>query len=66
MSFNLISIGKLDNEGYHNHLGDKKWKHSKASLILPKGKNINTLYKTKINIIKGDVNVVEHDSSIEL
>jgi hypothetical protein len=27
MCFNLISIGKLDDEGYHNYLGGGQWKN---------------------------------------
>ncbi|KAL6313455.1 hypothetical protein AAG906_004418 [Vitis piasezkii] len=30
MRFSLISIGKLDDEGYHSHLGKGKWKLTKA------------------------------------
>ena len=34
MRFSLISVGKLDDEGYHSHLGDGKWKLTKGSLVL--------------------------------
>jgi hypothetical protein len=34
MHFSLISIGKLDDEGYHNYLGGGQWKLCKGSLIL--------------------------------
>ena len=33
MSFSLISIGKLDDEVYHSHLGEGKWKLTKGSLV---------------------------------
>ena len=46
IGFNLITIGKLDDEGYHSHLGDGQWKLSKGSLILTRKKKINTPYKT--------------------
>ena len=46
MRFSLISIGKLDDEGYHSHIREGKWKLTKSSLILAKGKKNNTLYKT--------------------
>jgi hypothetical protein len=66
MSFNLISIGKLDDEGYHNYLGGGQWKLSKGSLILARGKKTSTLYKTDARLVKGDAVVVENENSIEL
>jgi hypothetical protein len=66
MRFSLISIGKLDDEGYHNYLGGGQWKLCKGSLILARGKKINTLYKTEARLVKGDVNVVENETSTEL
>jgi hypothetical protein len=66
MRFSLISIGKLDDEGYHNYLGGGHWKLCKGSLILARGKKINTLYKTETRLVKGDVNVVENETSTEL
>jgi hypothetical protein len=65
MLFSLIFIGKLDDEGYHNYLGGGQW-ICKGSLILARGKKINTLYKTKARLVKGDVNVVENETSTEL
>jgi len=35
---NLISTDKLDDEGYINHFGRAKWKLTKGSLIVAKGK----------------------------
>jgi hypothetical protein len=66
MRFSLISIGKLDDEGYHNYLGGGQWKLCKGSLILARGKKINTLYKTEARLVKEDVNVVENETSTEL
>ena len=40
MHFSLISIGKLDDEGYHCHLGEGKWKLSKGSLVLALGRTV--------------------------
>jgi hypothetical protein len=51
MRFNLIFIGKLDDEGYHNYLGGGQWKLSRDSLILARGKKINTLYKTNARLV---------------
>ena len=66
MRFSLISVGKLDNEGYQSHLGKGKWKLSKGSLVLTRGEKNNTLYKTKARLVKGEVNIVENEASIEL
>jgi hypothetical protein len=66
MRFNLISIRKLDDDGYHNYLGGGQWKLSKGSLILARGKKINTLYKTYARLVKGDAIVVENENSTEL
>jgi hypothetical protein len=66
MRFSLISIRKLDDEGYHNYLGGGQWKLCKGSLILARGNKINTLYKTEARLVKGDVNVVENETSTEL
>jgi hypothetical protein len=60
MRFSLISIGKLDDEDYHNYHGGGQWKLCKISLILIRGKKINTLYKTEARLVKGDVNVIEN------
>ena len=66
MRFNLISVGKLDDEGYHSHLGEGKWKLTKGSLVLARGKTNNTLYKTEVRLVKGEVNIVENEASTEL
>jgi transposase InsO family protein len=66
MRFSLISIGKLDDEGYHNYLGGGQWKLCNGSFILARGKKINTLYKTEARLVKEDVNFVENETSTEL
>ena len=63
MPFNLITVGKLDDEGYHSHLGDGKWKLTKGSLVLARRKENNTLYKTKARLVKEKVNIVEDEAS---
>ncbi|KAL6346988.1 hypothetical protein AAG906_012239 [Vitis piasezkii] len=45
MRFSLISVRKLDDEGYHSYLGEGK------------GKKNNTLYKTEARLVKGEVNI---------
>ena len=63
---NLISTGKLDDEGYNNHFGDGKWKLTKGSLVVAKGKKNSTLYSMEAKISKSEVNALENDSSTEL
>ncbi|KAL6345710.1 hypothetical protein AAG906_017451 [Vitis piasezkii] len=55
MRFSLSSVGKLDDEGYHSHLGEGKWKLTKGSLVLARRKKNNTLYNTKAKLVKGEV-----------
>ena len=66
MRFSFIFVRKLDDEGYHNHLGEGKWKLTKGSLVLARGKKNNTLYKTKVRLVKGEVNIVENEASTKL
>lgn len=66
MSFNLISIEKLVDEGYHNHLEEGKWKLSKGYLILARGKKFNTLYKTDAWLINGDDIAANNEISANL
>ena len=41
---NLISTGKLDGEGFTNSFSESKWKLTKDSLVVARGKKQNTLY----------------------
>ena len=41
-------------------------KVSGNSLVLARGKKNNALYKTKTRLVKGEVNIVENEASIEL
>ncbi|KAF7149741.1 hypothetical protein RHSIM_Rhsim02G0038500 [Rhododendron simsii] len=50
---NLISTGKLDDEGYNNHFGNEKWKLAKGSLVVPKGNKTCLLYTMKGKISRG-------------
>ena len=64
--FSLIFVGKLDDEGYHSHLGEGKWKLTKGSFVLAREKKNNTFYKTKTRLVKEEVNIVENEASTEL
>ena len=63
---NLISIGRLDDEGFTNSFGESKWKLTKGSLVVARGKKQNTLYVMEAKLHKGEINVAQRDVSIEL
>ena len=48
---NLISVGQLDDDGYHNDLCNGQWKLTKGSLILARGKKHSNLYVTQGSIL---------------
>ncbi|KAF7127171.1 hypothetical protein RHSIM_Rhsim11G0049900 [Rhododendron simsii] len=50
---NLISIEKLDDEGYNNHFGNGKWKLTKGSLVVAQWNKTYSLYTMKEKISKG-------------
>ena len=56
---NLISIGKLNDDGYYSHEGDGKWKLTKGSLVVAKGMKHSSLYVLQAKISNGMCNVVE-------
>ena len=41
---NLISIGKLDDEGFCNTFHDSQWKLTRGSMVIAKGKKCSLLY----------------------
>ena len=62
----LISIVRLDGEGFVNSFDECKWKLTKGSLIVAKGKNENTFYVMEAKLHKGETNAAQRDVSIEL
>ncbi|KAL3839442.1 hypothetical protein ACJIZ3_024033 [Penstemon smallii] len=63
---NLISAGKLDDEGYCNTFHEGQWKLTKGSLFLARGKKSSSLYFMQASIYKDMVNVMEDDKITEL
>jgi len=63
---NIISTGKLDDDGYANYFGEGKWKLTKGSLVVAKGRKQNTLYLTQAKLSDGELNAAVRNSSIEL
>ena len=64
--YNLISTGRLDDEGYMNTLGNGSWKLSKGSLVVARGKKCCSLYKTQAKLCGGEVHTIEGETSIDL
>lgn len=62
---NLISTSVLEEEGYYNYFGEGKWKLTKWSLVIARGKKYNSLYRMETNSYRREVNVVD-DFSTEL
>ncbi|RVX08547.1 Retrovirus-related Pol polyprotein from transposon TNT 1-94 [Vitis vinifera] len=63
---NLISIGRLDDEGFTNFFGESKWKLTKGSLIVASGNKLNTLYVMEAKLHKGEINAIQKYASINL
>ncbi|KAJ0555551.1 putative RNA-directed DNA polymerase [Helianthus annuus] len=45
----LISVGKLDDEGFNVHFGGGQWKVIKGNLVIAKGKKKGTLYMAEVS-----------------
>uniref|UniRef100_A0A0D3A3T3 Uncharacterized protein n=1 Tax=Brassica oleracea var. oleracea TaxID=109376 RepID=A0A0D3A3T3_BRAOL len=61
---NLISTGKLDDAGLDSHFGSGKWKLTKGSLIMARGRKKGSLYVTQAKLCKEEVNVASDDMDI--
>ncbi|GKC28317.1 hypothetical protein Tco_1035611, partial [Tanacetum coccineum] len=46
----LISVGQLDEEGYHVGFGDHQWKVTKGSLVVGRGNKRGSLYMVEVDI----------------
>ena len=63
---NLISAGKLDDDGYCNVFSNGEWKLSRGSMVVARGNKCSNLYVMHGSISVDSVNLVESDSSSEL
>ena len=64
MSRNLISVGKLDDEGCVVTFNDKNWKASKGSLVVAKGVKVGTLYLCTGHIVHSTLIVSEKNECL--
>ena len=58
---NLISAGRLDDEGYTGSIQNGVMKFNKGSLIVARARKINTLYLMHARICREEVNVATDD-----
>ena len=63
---NLISVGQLNDDSYHNDLFNGQWKRIKGSLILARGIKHSNLYVTEGSILGDCINLVESEVLSEL
>ena len=66
MRLNMILTSRLDDEGFYNTFFDGKWKLTKGSLVVARGKKYYRLYFMKAKISQDNVNTVENDNTVEL
>ena len=63
---NLISVSKLDDEGYYHTFSNGQWKLTKGDMIVACGKKYLTLYTLQVKLSKGIVNAVKDELIAEL
>ena len=61
---NLISAGRLDDEGYTGSIRNRVMKFSKGRLIVARARNINTLYLMHAPIYREELNVVSNIAGV--
>ena len=63
---NLISVGQLDDAGYHVTFGNQAWKLLRGSLVVAKGSKFRTLYPMHVSHMQESVVAVSEQPSAEL
>jgi hypothetical protein len=63
---NLLSVGKLDDICHGSYFGDAKWKLTKGSLIVARGRKKVCLYVTKIKLCNDVLIIAENETSAKL
>ena len=61
MRLNLISTYILDKKGYGNYFGDGRWRLSRGSFVLARGKICCTLYKAQVKVCKDVFSATQED-----
>ncbi|KAJ4728518.1 Retrovirus-related Pol polyprotein from transposon TNT 1-94 [Melia azedarach] len=63
---NLISAGKLDDEGFSSNFSSGQWKLSKGSMTVARGKKYFSLYFMQAKIADNSINTVKNEDTIKL
>ena len=66
LRLSLLSVRRLDDEGFESRFGRGLWKMTKGSLAVASAKKSNTLYKFTAQGCVGQLNIAEKDSNIKL
>ena len=66
LRLNLISPGKLDDEGYCSTFGDGRWKLSRGSMVVARGEKISSLYVARAKVCRDSANAVSGDGATDL
>ncbi|RDY02493.1 hypothetical protein CR513_14051, partial [Mucuna pruriens] len=62
--FNLIYVHMLNDGGYDNHFGYRKWKLTKDNLVVARREKISKLYGRKVVVAKNSVNAIDMEASL--
>nr|KYP52474.1 Retrovirus-related Pol polyprotein from transposon TNT 1-94 [Cajanus cajan] len=54
----------LDNGGYDNHFGSRKWKLTKGNLVVARGEKNSKLYWTKSLVVNDSMNAMDMEASL--
>ena len=63
---NLISTGKLNDEGFCSTFSDGTWKLTKGSMMVTRGKKDSTLYLMHAKIYNSSINTINNNETVEL
>ena len=61
---NLLSAGVLDDEGFNNLLGERKWKLlTQGRMVVARAQKMRSLYVMQAKVCQEEANMVDNDSS---
>jgi transposase InsO family protein len=63
---NLISVGKLDDDGYCSTFHNGQWKLTRGAMVVTRAHKFSTLYMLQAKLSKGIINAMDDESSTEL
>nr|GEW02864.1 putative receptor-like protein kinase At4g00960 [Tanacetum cinerariifolium] len=59
LRLNLISTGKLDDDGFYDTFNNGKWRLSRGVMVIARGQKFSNLYLTQAKICKEKINAAE-------